>query len=280
VHACADAGARESRRFTAVARRAIYDRQMSVTQIAILSALMVATGALGAITGGNSLINVPLMITVGMTPRQAVATNMFAVIFMTVSATARFARARMLNARALVPLGILTVVTSAFGAIIAVKLPETVVKLVVGVSMGVLVLFIAVYRRSEAPVAAPTAARRAAGFVGTTLLGVYGGFFSGGYTTLMTVLCTVCFGLTMMESVAITKPINLLSCVAASVVFFAGGLVDLRVGVPLAAANLVGGWLGAHAALKGGDRFVRQLFLLTVAALAAKLLVWDLLLRR
>ena len=96
----------------------------------------------------------------------------------------------------------------------------------------------------------------------------------------MTVLCTVCFGLTMIESVAVTKPVNLLSCAAASVVFFAGGLIDLRVGVPLAAANLVGGWLGAHAALKGGDRFVRLLFLVTVGALAAKLLVWDLLLRR
>jgi uncharacterized membrane protein YfcA len=252
---------------------------MSVTQIAVLSALMVATGALGAITGGNSLINVPLMITVGMTPRQAVATNMFAVIFMTVSATARFARARMLNVRLLVPLGILTVVTSAFGAHLAVKLPETMVKLVVGISMAVLVLFMLGYKRSETPVA-PTDGRRAAGLIGTTLLGVYGGFFSGGYTTLMTVLCTVCFGLTMMESVAITKPINLLSCLAASVVFFAGGLVDLRIGVPLAAANLVGGWLGAHAALKGGDRFVRLLFLATVGVLAAKLLVWDLLLRR
>jgi uncharacterized protein len=252
---------------------------MTAAQIALLSALMVATGALGAITGGNSLINVPLMITVGMTPRQAVATNMFAVIFMTVSATARFARARMLRARLLVPLGVITVGTSAAGALIAVKLPETVVKLVVGVSMAALVLFIALYRKSATP-SAPTPARRMAGYLGATLLGVYGGFFSGGYTTLMTVLCTVCFGLTMMESVAVTKPVNLISCVAASVVFFAGGLVDLRVGVPLAAANLVGGWLGAHAALKGGDRFVRLLFLVTVAALAAKLLVWDVILRR
>jgi uncharacterized membrane protein YfcA len=95
----------------------------------------------------------------------------------------------------------------------------------------------------------------------------------------MTVLCTVCFSLTMMQSVAITKPINLVSCVAASVVFFAGGIIDLRIGVPLAAANLVGGWLGAHAALKGGDKFVRILFLGTVAALALKLIVWDVLLR-
>jgi uncharacterized membrane protein YfcA len=252
---------------------------MTVGQIALLSALMVATGALGAITGGNSLINVPLMIMVGMSPRQAVATNMFAVMFMTVSATARFARARVLRGELLLPLGVLTLATSAFGALIAVKLPEAVVKLVVGISMAVLVVFIALYQKKAGPVA-PTRARRWAGFVGTTLLGVYGGFFSGGYTTLMTVLCTICFGLTMMESVAVTKPINMLSCLAASAVFFANGLIDLRVGIPLAAANLLGGWLGAHAALKGGDRFVRLLFLGTVAALALKLLVWDLILRR
>jgi uncharacterized protein len=251
---------------------------MGLGQILLLSALMLATGAIGAITGGNSLINVPLMITVGMGPRQAIATNMFAVTFMTISATARFARAGMLKNRLLIPLGVITFATSALGALIAVKLPETVVKLVVGVSMAALVIFIAIQRGANPP--PPTRRRRLVGLVGTTLLGVYGGFFSGGYTTLMTVLCVVCFSLTMMESVAITKPVNLISCLAASLVFCAGGLIDLRIGLPLAAANLVGGWVGAHFALKGGDRFVRALFLLTVAALAAKLLVWDLLLRR
>jgi uncharacterized membrane protein YfcA len=252
---------------------------MSAGQIALLSVLMVVTGAVGAITGGNSLINVPLMIMVGMSPRQAVGTNMFAVTFMTLSATARFARAGMLNRpRLLVPLGAITLVTSALGAFIAVKLPEAVVKTVVGVSMAALVVFIALKRNATPPPSTP--GRRWAGYLGTAGLGVYGGFFSGGYTTLMTVLCVICFGLTMMESVAITKPVNLVSCVAASLVFFAGGLIDLRIGLPLAGANLLGGWLGAHLALKGGDRFVRLLFLLTVAALAAKLLLWDLLLRR
>jgi len=247
------------------------------SQIAILTVLMLVTGAIGAITGGNSLINVPIMIAVGMSPRQAVATNMFAVTFMTISATARFARARVLKWPLLLPLGIITLVTSALGALIAVKLPEAIVKIVVGISMGILVVFIALQRKAEPP--APSPARRAAGYVGATLLGVYGGFFSGGYTTLMTVLCTVCFSLTMMESVAVTKPVNLVSCASASVVFFIGGIIDLRVGLPLAAANLAGGWVGAHAALQGGDKFVRLLFLLTVAALAVKLVVWDVLLR-
>ena len=251
---------------------------MSSTQIAILTGLMLVTGAVGAITGGNSLINVPLMIMVGMTPRQAVATNMFAVTFMAISATARFARAGILKWGLLLPLGIITATTSAIGALIAVKLPETVVKVVVGVSMAALVVFIALQRKAEPP--PPSAARRRIGYLGATLLGIYGGFFSGGYTTLMTVLCTVCFSLTMMESVAVTKPVNLISCAAASVIFFWGGIIDLRIGVPLAAANLAGGWLGAYAAVKGGDRFVRLLFLLTVAALAAKLIIWDAILHR
>ena len=250
---------------------------MSTLQIAALTVLMLVTGAIGAITGGNSLINVPLMITVGMSPREAVATNMFAVTFMTISATARFARARVLKWSLIAPLGAITIVTSAIGAQIAVKLPEAVVKVVVGISMAVLVLFIALNRKSEPP--PPSRERRIAGYIGTSVLGIYGGFFSGGYTTLMTVLCTICFSLTMMESVAVTKPVNLLSCAAASVVFFIGGIIDLRVGIPLAFANLAGGWIGAHAALKGGDRFVRALFLLTVGALAIKLVIWDVILR-
>jgi len=120
---------------------------MTTAQLASLTVMMLITGAVGAITGGSSLINVPLMIMVGMSPRQAVATNMFAVTFMTISATARFARARMFRGRLLVPLGIITMLTSALGALVAVKLPETTVKLVVGISMAALVVFIALHRR-------------------------------------------------------------------------------------------------------------------------------------
>ena len=251
---------------------------MTTTQIALLTLMMLMTGAVGAITGGNSLINVPH----DDHHRDAAQAgggdqHVRRHLHDHVGDGAVRARRRAALAPPRSRSGVITLITSALGAVIAVKLPETVVKLVVGISMGVLVAFIALHHPKAPP--PPTAARRTAGYVGATLLGVYGGFFSGGYTTLMTVLCTVCFGLTMMESVAVTKPVNLVSCVAASVVFFTGGIIDLRVGLPLAAANLVGGWLGAHAALKGGDRFVRRLFLLTVAALAVKLVIWDVLLR-
>jgi len=97
----------------------------------------------------------------------------------------------------------------------------------------------------------------------------------GGYTTLMTFLGVSCFGLRMLESVALMKPVNLVSCAAASLIFFWAHLIDFRVGLPLAAANLVGGYIGAQLALKSSEKLVRAIFLATVAGLALKLLAYD-----
>ena len=36
-------------------------------------------------------------------------------------------------------------------------------------------------------------------------------------------------------------------------------------------ANIAGGWLGAHTAIRRGSRFVRVVFLLVVAGLVARL---------
>jgi hypothetical protein len=248
-------------------------------EIVLLCAVVFATGVVGTVTGGNSLVNVPALILAGVPPRQAVATNMFAVTFMTLSATVRFARAGLVKRDLLVVLGVITAVTSALGARLTVTLSEGAVKTTVAISMGLLAVFLALRSaRPEPAVAARISARRRAlGLAAATVLGIYGGLYSGGYTTLLTMVCVAAFGLTLIEAVAITKPINLISCAAASVVFLAGGLVDLRLGLPLAGANLVGGWVGAHLALARGERFLRALFLGTVVLLAAKLLVVDVL---
>jgi uncharacterized membrane protein YfcA len=248
---------------------------MNTQDIVVLSALMVLTGAMGAITGGNSLINVPILIAFGVAPRAAIATNMFAVIFMTVSATARFMGRGLYKAPMLVKLCAITAVTSTLGALATVKMPETLVKAVVGLSMGALVLFIAFGPKAPERSGPPKAP--VLGLVLTAVLGVYGGFFSGGYTTLMTVVGTACLGMTMLESVAMMKPVNLVSCAVASIVFAAAGLIDFKLGVPLAIANLVGGWVGAHLALRVSAASVKRIFLASVSLFAIKLLGYDVL---
>ncbi len=60
--------------------------------LALLCGVAFATAIVGVITGGNSLVTVPVMMMCGFQPRAAIATNMFAITFMTLAATMRFAR--------------------------------------------------------------------------------------------------------------------------------------------------------------------------------------------
>jgi uncharacterized protein len=57
------------------------------------------------------------------------------------------------------------------------------------------------------------------GYVLTLALAVYGGFFSGGSVTLLTAVFTVFLHMTLVESIAATKSMNLLSSVVATAIF-------------------------------------------------------------
>jgi len=240
---------------------------------AVVVAVYFAVSVVSVATGGGSLVQVPALIALGMMPRAAVATNMFAVTWMTVSATARFARAGQIGGRFVLPLVAITAVTSTVGAGLAIAFPERLVKGIVAASMLAMIVFLAVSPRFGADVRAPSRARLTVGLLAVAVLGVYGGLFSGGYTTLLTLTCVVALGMPLMQTVGTTKLVNLVSCAVASAVFVVAGLVDYRVAVPASLASFVGGWAGAHLAIKRGEGFVRGMFLVTVLAMAAKMLV-------
>jgi uncharacterized membrane protein YfcA len=249
---------------------------VSVGATVAIAAVYFAVSIISVATGGGSLVQVPALIAFGVAPRVAVATNMFAVTWMTLSAMARFARAGQVGGRFVVPLVAITAVTSAVGAGLTVVLPDRMVKGVVAASMIALLVFIVASPRFGEAARAPSRLRLAVGFVAVTVLGVYGGLFSGGYTTLLTFTCVVALGMPLMQTVGTTKLINFVSSGVASVVFVVAGVVDYRVAVPASIACFAGGWVGAQLAIQRGERFVRALFLVTVLGMAGKL-IFDLL---
>mgnify|MGYP000285253592 FL=1 len=60
--------------------------------------------------------------------------------------------------------------------------------------------------------------------------------------------------------------------VVALPVFIVQGKVDWIPALILAAGFTLGGWLGAHVAVRGGEKLIRAVMVLASVALAAKLL--------
>ena len=88
------------------------------------------------------------------------------------------------------------------------------------------------------------------------------------------ILLVSLLGYGFLEASAKAKLANLCTNLAAIAVFAHAGTILWALGLAMGAANLVGGFLGARMAIKGGNVFVRRVFLIVVAALILRL-SWD-----
>jgi uncharacterized membrane protein YfcA len=244
---------------------------MTFFQEVILVFLFFVTSFIGVVTGSNSLITVPVMFQFGIDPKVAVATNMFGLTFMSIGASIPFLRQGTVTFRRTWPLIILTLISSALGALLTVFMTGGSLKLTVSAAMIIVALFIMLKRDiGVRPVEIVTTRAAILTYLLTFLLGVYGGLYSGGYVTILTTVLVAFFGMTFSEAVASTKVINIFSSLVATAVFMWQGLVDYTLGIILSVTMFVGAYAGAHYASKMNDVWLRRIFLAAVFFLAIK----------
>jgi uncharacterized protein len=246
---------------------------MTLMQEVILIVLFFITTFVGVVTGSNSLITVPVMFQFGIDPKVAVATNMFGLTFMSIGASIPFLRQGAVDLKRISPLIGLTLVSSAFGALLAVVMSGDGLKLMVSAAMIGVALFI-LFKRDVGVRRIETVSSRAAfiTYALAFLLGIYGGLYSGGYVTMLTAVLVAFFGLTFSQAVASTKVINIASSLVATAIFMWKGLVDYRLGIILGITMFAGAYAGAHWASTMSEVWLRRIFIAAVIILAIKTL--------
>lgn len=254
---------------------------MLLTDLLLLALLFFATSVVGVVTGSNSLVTVPVMFQFGIDEKVAVATNMFGLTFMAIGGTIPFIRRRAIDLKELTPLVILTIIGSAVGALLVGLITNQAIRIIVSVAMITIVLF-TIFRRDKKReeievVDLMLGTRRVSKlsylvFPAAFLLAIYGGLYSGGYVTVLTAVLIAFSGMNYGESIAATKFINVFSSGIATLIFMWQGLVDYQLGIILGVAMFAGAFIGAHYASRMNEKWLRAIFLSTVAVLAIKTL--------
>jgi uncharacterized membrane protein YfcA len=243
------------------------------SKLLILVAIFFLTSLISVVTGSTSLITVPVMIEFGIDPHVAVATNMMALIFMSLGGSLPFARKGVV-ARHVLPLSItVTLVGSALGALLLLRVPVRALQLTIAIAMIAVAGFSLVRKNDGSSDHPVSPARKATGYFATFILAVYGGFFSGGYVTMLTAVFVLLFGLSFLQSVATTKVINLFSSAVATLIFAWRGAVDYKLGAILGLTMFLGALVGGHATLRISPAWLRRIFIIAVAGLALKMIL-------
>jgi uncharacterized protein len=239
----------------------------------LLIGVFFLTALVSVVTGSTSLITVPAMIAVGIEPHVAVATNMLALIFLSLGGSLSFKRKGVIERRIL-PLGILlTIIGSAAGASLLLQIPTGALRLTIALAMIAIAVFSLLRRDSDAAQRSVSGTSRVAGYILTLALAIYGGLFSGGYATMLTTVFVFLLGLSFLQAVATTKVINVFSSLIATAIFARRGVVDFKLGAILGITMFVGAVVGGHVAVSLPAVWLRRVFVIAVVALAANMLV-------
>jgi uncharacterized membrane protein YfcA len=245
---------------------------LSAAEIAALCGASLLAGAVDAIGGGGGLITVPALLAVGMPPHVALATNKGQSVFGSFSALIRYAHAGLVDrvaARVAFPLAL---GASALGAMLARSLRASILGPTILVLLVAAALAVTFARPAEAARGSVGSSRRVLVVMalGAVLIGAYDGFFGPGAGTLWIALYVGLAGLPLARATADAKVVNFASNLAALVIFAHGGLVLWKAAVPMAVSQVFGGFLGAHLAVRRGDRFIRMVVLIVAGALVLK----------
>jgi len=253
---------------------------VTLAKLLILIAVFFLTSLVSVVTGSTSLITVPVLIAVGIETHVAIATNMLALTFLSAGGSIPYIGKGIIDRRRLPLALVLTVAGSAIGALVMLKVPAKAVQLTLAVVMFAAAALILIRSKSGSGKTASrtrglskSGAYSVFGYAATFLLAVYGGSFSGGYVTMLTAAFVFFFGMTLLESVATTKIVNLFSSGVATLVFFWRGIVDWKLGVVLGLVMFVGALLGSHISMKISSTWLRRIFIVAVLGMALKMLL-------
>jgi hypothetical protein len=230
-------------------------------------------GIVNTLAGGGSLLTVPLLVLLGLPATVANGTNRIGVLFQNLVSTLRFRRGGLDGLVGATPILGATALGSVVGATIASSLPAELFRRIFGVAMVLLLIPMlrSGTRRSDAD--SPPPAPRS-GVVNQLIffgIGLYGGAIQAG-AGIFLIAALSRSGLDLVRTNAIKVVIIGVLTLVAVPVFVYQGQVDWTMASALVVGFGIGGEVGARAAIRGGERLIRPVLVVSVLAMAGRML--------
>ena len=244
---------------------------MSPIEIALLLAAGGVAGVINTLAGGGSLLTVPLLVLMGLPGTVANGTNRVGILLQSLVGLWRFRAEGVSELRQAVPVLLPVMVGSLVGAGVISRVADATFERLFGALM--LVVLIPTLRRSPAPGPEPRRWSRPVTALLFFGVGLYGGAFQAG-VGIPLVFALTHAGYDLVRANAIKLVIVAALTLVALPVFMIEGQISWAPGLVLGLGFAVGGGLGAHATVRGGERLIRPVLAVAVVALAARLFDW------
>ena len=240
----------------------------------VVCPLVFLAGFVDSVAGGGGLISLPAYLLAGLPAHIAAGTNKFAMSFGTLTATAKYMKSGRILWRVAAIAAAFAVIGSYIGASLALIFSEQTLKIILLAALPCVAVFLTVkkdFGSDDSLIKDYSAAKSAAiaggiGFV----MGIYDGLIGPGTGTFLIIAFSAFLGTDLLTASGCSKVANLASNITALIVYALDGKVMYTLAIPAMAFCILGNWLGARYAIKGGSKNVRKIMFVVLALLFVK----------
>ena len=243
--------------------------------VALLGLAGFVAGWVDAVVGGGGLVQLPALLLglPGATPAQVLATNKFGSVWGTGTAAVTYWRRVRPDLRTALPMAGVAYVGAVVGALIGLHIPKAAFNPIIFVMLVV----VGAYTLLRPSLGEATQLRFSgqrhvvAAMLTGFVIGVSDGALGPGTGSFFVFALVGLMGYAFLEASAKAKIANLATNLGALTVFAPGGHIVWSVGITMAAANLLGGYVGARTAVSRGNRFIRLVFVVVVGGFIVRI---------
>ncbi len=231
-------------------------------------------GLIDAIAGGGGMLTVPALLSSGLPPHIALATNKLAATFGSLTASITFYRKKLFDPS----FWKFAIISTAIGAIVGTLVVSYLSVEFLEKSLPVLIVITAIYtllakntvNESSCLPDKTTKLKIKQTLQGLTL-GFYDGIAGPGTGAFWTASSTALYKLNILLSCGLARSTNFVSNACSLLTFIYLGQVNFTLGISMGIFIMIGAWVGAHSAIKFGNKFIKPVFSIVVIGISINL---------
>ncbi|CAN2207892.1 COG0730 Predicted permeases [Candidatus Nanopelagicaceae bacterium] len=248
---------------------------LTALNLILLGIAMFASGFIDAIAGGGGLIQTPAMLLSfpDRNPVEVVATSKTAAFFGTTTAAIQYRKFIKTDPKLLIAMVIPAFIGSGMGAHLASRISAGSYKS----SIFFVMIAIFFYTLVKPELGKEHVEKHSPqklmviGSIAAFIIGFYDGLIGPGTGTILMIALVALMGFAFVGASAIAKVVNATTNLASIIVVGLTIGVMWKLGLVLAVANLAGGYMGSHMAIKKGSSFIRIFYLIVTGLLILRL---------
>lgn len=251
-----------------------FELGIELSTLAILVLVAFTAGFIDAIAGGGGLLTIPALLTAGIPPHLALGTNKLCATFGSATASFTFYRRKLFNPGQWRNALMATAIGAWLGAVLAHWLPSEWLNQMLPMVVFACGVYLLFGKTPAAPTSTCITIAQGRQWPQGLTLGFYDGVAGPGTGAFWTVSSLLLYPLDLVRASGVARSMNFVSNACALSIFIVSGQVVWLLGICMGLGLMMGAYLGARTAIKGGSRFIRPVFILVVLALTARL-AWQ-----